>query len=173
MSPLAFALRARWYVLPAVLLSMALPVQPSNSKLVITYSGRGSYADSSLVRVALGEGRKAHHISGKSFTSGHDSAFGYKTSPHVGPIRVGTHGELPVRVALVGPAGDTLASVSTALRLEPRYEFWIEIIAGRVQRPKGMCTGEIHAVSIGPGPQGPLPDSLFVLTGGMPAGAVC
>jgi hypothetical protein len=165
--------RIRWYVLSAALVWLASTPQSARSSLVISYMGRDAYGDPGLVRVTLGEGRKARHIKGRTFESGEDSAFGYQATPHFGPIRVGTRGELPVRVVLVDSSGDTLASVRAAVRLQPSYDFAITIVAGYEQRLQSVCKVETHAVPIRAGSEGIPPDSMFVAISGLPAGAVC
>lgn len=135
--------------------------------------GRDAYSDPNLVRVTLGEGRKARHIEGRTFESGNDSAFDYHSTPHFGPIRVATHGELPIRVVLVDSTGDTVASVRAALRLRPSYDFTITIVVGYGQRLQSMCKDETHAVPIRTGAEAIAPDSMFVMISGLPAGAVC
>ena len=173
-SALEIVMRIRWYVLPAfLLLSLASFRQSARSSLVISYMGRDAYSDPSLVGVTIGKGRNARHIKGRAFESGEDSAYGYQATPHFGPIRVGTRGELPVRVVLVDSSGDTLANVNAALRLQPSYDFAITIVAGYEQRLQSVCIVETHAVPIRAGAEGVPPDSMFVVISGLPAGAVC
>lgn len=123
--------------------------------------------------MTLGEGSKARRIKGRAFTSGEDSTSSFDPRPHVGPIRVASHGELPVRVDLLDSTGDTLASVHAALQLQPRYDFAITIVAGYAKRVESVCKLETHAVPIWVGLQGMPPDSMFVVISGLPAGAVC
>ena len=168
-------MRARWYVLPILLLSLSLAGsgELARSSLVISYVGRDAYSDPGRVRVTLGEGTKARHIRGRAFESAEDSAFDYHSTPHFGPIRVATRGELPVRVVLVDSTGATLASVRAGLRLRPSYDFVITIVAGYEQRLQSVCKVETHAVPIRTGSAAIPPDSMFVQISGLPAGAVC
>ena len=165
-------MRMPWYVLPAVLLSLASTPRSARSSLVISYMGRDAYSDPGMVRVTLGKGRNARHIQGRTFESGDDSAFDYHSTPHFGPIRVATHGELPIRVVLVDSTGDTLANVHAALRLQPSYEFAITIVAGYEHRLQSVCKVETYAAPIMTAEAIPL-DSMFVVISGLPAGAVC
>lgn len=166
-------MRLRWYVFPAVLLTLAGSMQPESSSLVISFRGRGLYRDSGLVRITLDEGGNARHIEKRSFSSGQDPVSGYDPTPHAGPIPVGTHGTLPIRIDLVSPAGDTLSTVHAHLRLRPRYRFSATIFAGYAPRPQTMCMVETYAAPIRTSLPSGSADSLFVLIGGLPVGAVC
>ncbi len=164
---------ARWPVLPVVLLSLAGSKQPEISSLTIGFRGRGAYSEPSLLRVTLGEGRNVHRIDGRSFRSGQDSVSGYDPTPHAGPIPVGTHGTLPIRIDLVGSTGDPLSTVHADLHLEPRYHFGVTIFAGYATRPETMCIVETYAAPMRMRPQNPSADSMFVLISGLPMDAVC
>ncbi len=81
-------------------------------------------------------------------------------------------GTLPVRVQLVGTTGDTLAVVEFTQRFREDYEHWVW---GRVgmDRPIGHCIGELIVTPLPPAVDSSVADTLYVMHGSLPAGAVC
>jgi hypothetical protein len=127
------------------------------------YIAAEEYRHLALLHVTVGEGRSARELRGSDFTTA-----GYGT-PHSELLEVPSSGQLPIRVALVSAAGDTLASARLEFVLRPAHTYWVTVRAGGA-RPTGMCIGRVTAAPISPGKAG---DSLFVTGGGMPRGAMC
>lgn len=77
-------------------------------------------------------------------------------------------GTLPIAVQLLSESDDTLATWSAMHDFDGGAEHWI---AGQVggPRPVGMCIGSLTAVPVG----APVSDTLFVMHGSLPSGAVC
>jgi hypothetical protein len=167
------AMRIRWFIFPAALLTLAGFTQPENSILTISFRSRGVYGDSTLARITIDEGRSARHIERRGSRSGQGLVPDDDPMAHAGPIPVGTHGTLPIRVDVVGSTGDTLSTVHAHLQLQPRYHFGVTIFAGYAPRPQTMCMVETYAAPIRTSPQSPSADSMFVLLGGLPVDAVC
>lgn len=136
------------------------PVVPST--LEAFYAGTGAYADRALLRVVVGAGPRARELLGQNFTPVRDG------TARSGALEVPGSGELPVRVALVGATGDTLATARVVLTLHPNWSYDIMAQAGG-RRREGMCVGRITAVPI----RADGADTLFVIAGGLPKGAMC
>lgn len=83
-------------------------------------------------------------------------------------VRGPSYGAVPVRVALLSAAHDTLASVAFSQTFSRGNHHWVGGVVS-VQRPLGTCVGSVAAAPI----KGRAADSLFVMYGGLPAGAVC
>lgn len=82
-------------------------------------------------------------------------------------VRGPRYGEVPVRAALVGAAGDTLAAVAFTHRLARGAGHWVSALVGR-HRPQGHCIGSVAVA-----PLRGASDTLFVMYGSIPDGAVC
>lgn len=124
---------------------------------------RMSPGDVRRLRVVVGDAT-SRPLSGEDFYS-----------PDGGPLTseqlvVAAQGELPVRVALLGASGDTLATIRVVLTLAPGYRLSTGIPIGRT-RPFGHCVGPIAAAPLRPSAGGS--DTLFVDVGGTPVNAVC
>lgn len=140
--------------------SEAPPVAPST--LETLYSGTGNYTDRALLRMIVGVGPGARELLGRDFTPTGDGM------SHSVVLEVPGSGELPVRVALVGATGDTLATARVVLALHSNWSYGIMTQAGG-RRLEGMCVGRVTAVPIRPDGV----DTLFVMSGGLPKGAMC
>ena len=89
------------------------------------------------------------------------------------PVAVPTLGTLLVRVALVTPAGDTLArSGWDTVRLERSYNYWVAVAVADSSGPHYMCSPRFTGYPVQPNRLG-LGDSLFVEVTGMPKGSIC
>lgn len=82
-------------------------------------------------------------------------------------LRGPRYGEVPVRVSLLTAAGDTLGSVAFSQRFQRGHLHWVSAVLG-VRRPAGHCIGAQTAT-----PVRGTADTLFVMYGGIPEGAVC
>lgn len=82
-------------------------------------------------------------------------------------VRLPRYGEVPVRVALLTVAGDTLGAVEFSQRFQSDHEHWAVAHVG-VRRPVGFCTGAVAA-----SPLRASADTLFVMYGSIPKGAIC
>jgi hypothetical protein len=134
--------------------------------LEVSYDGSGAYADRSLVRIVVGERPVLRRLLGRDFTT---AVYG---TPHSGRFEVPSRGTLPVHVALVTTAGDTLAAARVVLQLEPDYRFGLGLVTGR-ERPIGPCAGSALAVPIrGPAAHRAV-DTLFIMQAALPNGAIC
>jgi hypothetical protein len=119
----------------------------------------------SQLRITLGENTEQQEVFGADFTT---TRYG---TPHSERIAVPTAGILPVRVALVPTAGDTLGQVRFSITLEPDFHYGISVMTGK--RPmRALCEGTIFAAPIR-ARNGRQSDSLFVGSTGLPTGAVC
>lgn len=83
-------------------------------------------------------------------------------------VRATGFGTQSVQVLLVGPAGDTLAAAAFAQDFERHAQHWVAGLVGR-QRPLGTCVGTVAAAPV----RGGAADTLFVMYGGLPDGAIC
>lgn len=82
------------------------------------------------------------------------------------------YGDVPVSVALLTTAGDTLAAVRLVQGYQRGYDHWLVATVG-TDRPRGMCIGEIVAMPLRPAGSAAGGDSLFVDYGRIPKGAIC
>lgn len=82
-------------------------------------------------------------------------------------VRVSRYGEVPVRVALLTVVGDTLGAVAFSQQFQRGDAHWVAAFVG-VHRPLGHCIGAV-AVS----PLRTTADTLFVMYGSIPEGAIC
>jgi hypothetical protein len=79
------------------------------------------------------------------------------------------YGEVPVRVALLTTSGaDTLAAAAFTQRFARDHDHWIAAEVG-LRRPIGMCIGQLEVVPL-PGERS---DTLFIMHGSLPEGAIC
>src|SRR5688500_623913 len=90
-------------------------------------------------------------------------------------IRGPRYGEVPVHVTLLSSGGAPLAAVGFTQEFERDNNHWVTAQIG-TQRPGGFCIG---AVEVAPLPVGAFPesgavqDTLFVMHGRIPKGAIC
>lgn len=114
------------------------------SELAVVYRGDIA-AYRSMVQVRLGTGTRARVVTPAFPSAAH-------------PEPVATHGELPVAVAVVTTAGDTMAHYSVPpLQLVPKTAYQLGIIIGR--RPAARrCDGSWVATAL-TRPLGPARDS--------------
>jgi len=80
----------------------------------------------------------------------------------------GKFGTLPVRVVLLSSSADTLATVAFSQTFERGYTSWIGSFVSHA-RPLGFCTGTVVGAPLRTAPS----DTLFVMYGGIPKGAIC
>jgi hypothetical protein len=78
------------------------------------------------------------------------------------------YGTVPVRVALVDAAGDTLATTAFSQRFRLGEHHWIAGLVG-ARRPFGHCIGTL---AVAPPRRGGA-DTLFVMYGSIREGAIC
>src|SRR5688572_7450454 len=90
------------------------------------------------------------------------------TAPRAVQIRGHWYGETPTRVALLDAEGDTLAAVAFTHHLSRNSDHWVSARVG-IERPLGFCIGTIAAARL----RAPSADTLFVMYGGIPEGAIC
>jgi hypothetical protein len=134
----------------------------ASSTLGMLYSGTGSYADRALLRTMVGVGPSARKLLGRDFAPTQEG------TSQSAVIEIPGSGELPVRVALISAAGDTLATARVVLALHPNWSYDLMLMAGG-SRLEGMCMGQVTAVPIRPAGV----DTLFVYSGGLPKGSMC
>jgi hypothetical protein len=82
-------------------------------------------------------------------------------------VRGPRYGEVPVRVALLAAAGDTLGSAAFSQLFQRDHAHWVVALVGML-RPRGHCIGELAVI-----PVRGTADTLFVMYGSIPEGAVC
>jgi len=83
-------------------------------------------------------------------------------------LRGPRYGTVPVKVALVTAAGDTMAKVEFNQDFTRDHNHWVSGQVGQ-QRPEGHCIGTVVATPLRNTPA----DSLFVMYGAIPQGAIC
>lgn len=92
--------------------------------------------------------------------------------PGGGPAVVTIHGprygSVPVRVVLASTAGDTLATAEFMQEFRRGDLHWIAAEVGP-RRPLGHCIGTLLVTPL----RAQIADTLFVMHGGIPEGAVC
>ena len=85
------------------------------------------------------------------------------------------YGNVPVHVALLSSSGESLAAVDFTQLFERGNNHWVSAIVG-VRRPGGHCIGTVEVAPLPadafPGTIG-APDTLFVMHGRIPKGAIC
>lgn len=85
------------------------------------------------------------------------------------------YGEVPVRVALLSSEGDSLAAVEFVQDFARDNNHWVTALIG-THRPGGFCIGTLEVVPlpVGAFPEsGAVQDTLFVMHGRIPKGAIC
>lgn len=90
------------------------------------------------------------------------------TAPTERTIRGPRFGSTPVRVALMSSAGDTLAAVAFSQEFRRGENHWVAGLTGS-HRPIGICIGALAAAPL----HGSDTDTLFVMYGNIPEGAIC
>ena len=83
-------------------------------------------------------------------------------------VRGGRYGNVPVHVTLLMASGDSVTAISFSQDFQHGYHHWVAARVGR-QRPLGICVGTVMAAPIAAGST----DTLYVMYGGIPDGAVC
>ena len=85
------------------------------------------------------------------------------------------YGDVPVRVTLLSSEGDSLAAVEFVQDFARDNNHWVTALIG-THRPGGFCIGMLEVVPL---PVGAFPesadvrDTLFVMHGRIPKGAIC
>lgn len=85
------------------------------------------------------------------------------------------YGEVPVRVTLLSSEGDSLAAVEFVQDFARDNNHWVTALIG-THRPGGFCIGALEVVPlpVGAFPEsGAVQDTLFVMHGRIPKGAIC
>lgn len=80
-------------------------------------------------------------------------------------------GELDVAARLLSPSGDILAETAFPQRYRQGSNHWVSAWIG-TRRPIGHCIGSLEIIEIAP-PMAVGADTLFVMYGSLPHGAVC
>ena len=83
-------------------------------------------------------------------------------------VRAPGTGAVPVSVVLVTPDSDTLAAVSFTHQFEPDADHWVRTYVGRNRDPY-FCEGAVLRTAL----RGSTTDTLFVMHGSLPHGAIC
>jgi hypothetical protein len=78
------------------------------------------------------------------------------------------YGNVPVRVTMLTAAGDSVATMWFSQEFQRGYHHWVAARVGP-QRPVGLCVGTALAAPVSAGSA----DSVYVMYGGIPDGAVC
>ena len=146
------------------------PMPVATSHITVAYYAQApAFSDPSPLRVRLGL-TPAVHLRGGDLAP--IEAGPWLQSPKV---PVPASGALPVLVAYVTPAGDTLARSTHTLALAAGYGYGVTIHAGgRNPAADGpsICGGKPHAIAVRR-PGALRADSLYISIGGLPHGAVC
>ena len=80
-------------------------------------------------------------------------------------------GDMPAEVVL-RDADQVLGRVTFQHRVERRSTHWIATIVGQV-RPAGFCMGIMETAPLALRPGQAAPDTMFVMHGSLPEGAIC
>jgi hypothetical protein len=94
-----------------------------------------------------------------------DTVPGRRASTNVHGDRYGT---VPVHVTLLTVMGDSVTAVSFSEDFQHGHQHWVAALIGP-QRPLGICTGAVVAAPLTVGSS----DTLFVMYGSIPHGALC
>lgn len=90
-------------------------------------------------------------------------------------IRGPRYGDVPVRVALVSPQGDSLAAVTFRQDFERDNNHWVSVLVG-TYRPQGFCIGVLEVIPLRANAfpeSAAVQDTLFVMHGRIPKDAIC
>lgn len=82
------------------------------------------------------------------------------------------YGEAPVRLMLSAAGEAPLATVELTHSLHRGSTHWVSTLVGR-QRPQGHCYGALGVVALAPRAGQTVPDTMFVMYGSLPRGAIC
>lgn len=87
-------------------------------------------------------------------------------------VRAPRDGRLQVRAVVFDEADEALASVEFEQDFRERHSHWV---SGRVglTRPTFFCVGTVRAAPLEVRGESQVPDTLFVMYGSLPEGAVC
>ena len=142
-------------VLTASVVGACSSTDPLGPVVGVSIDARRSPVLPTTLRVEIGTTSAALHADATSMAAqGRMHVFGYGTKP--------------VMVTLLGSQWETLATVSFTEDLQPGYDYGIGGFVSR-SRPLGLCYNNASAVARSTSPG----DTLFVLYGGVPKGAVC
>ena len=130
-------------------------------RLHVGYDGFGAYAATDLFNAEVGEHPVIRHISGSDLDD--DGLVEFEMRERDG---------LAVSVGLVDESGDTLAWTRVTLDLRANHGHWVVATAGG-PRPAGHCIGTLQAIPIRSATGGGSIDSLYVMHGSIPDGAIC
>jgi hypothetical protein len=95
------------------------------------------------------------------------SQFGIDSAGSIS-VRAPHAGDLPVDVQLLSESGETLAAASLTHSFADGFDNWIYAKVGG-SRPVGLCIGRLTVVPV----DAPVSDTLFLMDGSLPKGAIC
>ena len=141
------------------------PDSATSSDFQLHFRGSGAYSSVNLVSVQLeNRGRILRKYEGRDFI---DHSTPHPATP---AERIPGTGDLRVTVTLRSAVGDTLASSSVSFSLDEQYHYCVDL-AVPGPRPMTFCAFGVTAVPMR-GLAGRT-DTLFIVAGGLPDGAVC
>lgn len=86
-------------------------------------------------------------------------------------VRAPDTGTLPVRARLLATGSDTLANLEFTQTFREGSDHWVVAWVG-LERPLGHCIGRLIVTPLPPNTEA-APDTLFLMHGSIPEGAVC
>lgn len=141
------------------------------STLTLSFRGRGPYRELRAIRIKIGQGKSARHLTGADFNI---TRPGDKALRSTARLFLPSSGRMPIQVALVAGMRDTIGVVRTDLELRPGHAYGLNILAGWPPLAASYCGGKefdrvaplragARSVKLRPREYGPpLVDSLFV-----------
>lgn len=139
--------------------------------LTLSFRGRGPYRELQAVRITIGQGESARHLTGADFNV---TRPGDRALRSTARLYLPSSGRLPIHVVLLDGTLDTIGLVTTDLNLRPGYAYGVRIVAGWPRPAASYCGGKefdrvsplrrvARSVELRPGEHGPpLIDSLFL-----------
>lgn len=129
-------------------------------KIVVSVARQSNGGDPLLLQADIG-GRRVEVESPRTLDD-YDEEYREVRGPRFGDVRV--------QATVLTASRDTLATVEFTQGFRRGDQHWISAVVGP-NRPEGFCIGDMVAAPLRTAPAGA--DSLFVMYGGLPEGAIC
>lgn len=144
------------------------PGPDDRTTLGIGFTATGAYADPALFTATLKRTTVQSTIRGDDLDVLSRGAGYYTGSMDAIPLPVGSEVTVTVRIA---DASGPIAEVPVSWTTRKGWNYGVQAMVGS-RRPQGFCVGVVNAMVL-PQRGATGPDSLFVMQGGLPNGALC